>query len=56
MKKLNAVGRIALGLVALAASMVLIFDLVFGLLPSDTDTRREIRQKVSEHKIGRAHV
>jgi diguanylate cyclase (GGDEF)-like protein len=49
MKKLNAVGRIALGLVALAASMVLIFDLVFGLLPSDTDTRREIRQKVSEH-------
>lgn len=49
MKKLNAVGRIALGLVALAASMVLIFDLIFGLLPSESDTQRIVRQKVSEN-------
>lgn len=49
MKKLNAISRVALGLVSLAAALVLLFDLAFGLLPSDSENLRQMRQRVSEH-------
>ena len=49
MKRLNATGRVALGLVSLAATLVLIFDLAFGLLPNESEAMAQYRQRSSRY-------
>ncbi len=49
MRRLNIIARITLGLVSLTVALVLVCDLVFGLIPSDADALRNLRQRVSEN-------
>jgi diguanylate cyclase (GGDEF)-like protein len=46
--RLATAARISIGLVALAVSLVLMFDVLFGLLPNDIDTTRTLRQHAAE--------
>lgn len=45
---LGPVSRISLGLVSLAAFLILTLDLIFSLLPDQSDVARQIRKKSSE--------
>lgn len=45
--KLTAVPRITLGLVSLAVVLLMGFDMVLKLFPSDTDTTRNVRTRVA---------
>lgn len=46
--RLGPVARVSIGLVALAMSLFLALDFVLGLLPDDTRSLRQLRQKTSE--------
>jgi diguanylate cyclase (GGDEF)-like protein/PAS domain S-box-containing protein len=46
--KLGPVARISLGLVSLAACLLLTADLIFGLMPDQTSVARQIRKRASE--------
>jgi diguanylate cyclase (GGDEF)-like protein/PAS domain S-box-containing protein len=46
--RLSPAARIAMGLVSLTAFLLLTMDLVFGLIPSEADIQRRIRQAGSE--------
>jgi diguanylate cyclase (GGDEF)-like protein/PAS domain S-box-containing protein len=45
---LSPVTRISAGLVALLFTLVMVFDAVFGLVPSDTEMLRQVRASASE--------
>jgi diguanylate cyclase (GGDEF)-like protein/PAS domain S-box-containing protein len=45
----SPIARIALGLVSVSLSLILGFDMVFGLFPRETETARQIRQKISQN-------
>jgi diguanylate cyclase (GGDEF)-like protein/PAS domain S-box-containing protein len=45
---LGPVSRISLGLVSLAAFLILTLDLIFSLLPDQTDVARQIRKRSTE--------
>jgi diguanylate cyclase (GGDEF)-like protein/PAS domain S-box-containing protein len=46
---ISPIPRIALGLVSLSLSLILGFDMLFGLFPRETETARQIRQRVSQN-------
>lgn len=46
--RLATAARISLGLVALAASLFVMFDMLFGLLPDDADMVRKLRQHAAQ--------
>jgi diguanylate cyclase (GGDEF)-like protein/PAS domain S-box-containing protein len=46
---ISPITRITLGLVSLGLSLILGFDMVFGLFPRETETARQIRQRVSQN-------
>jgi diguanylate cyclase (GGDEF)-like protein/PAS domain S-box-containing protein len=46
---ISPIARITLGLVSLGLSLILGFDMVFGLFPRETETARQIRQRVSQN-------
>ncbi len=46
---MSPITRITLGLVSLGLSLILGFDMVFGLFPRETETARQIRQRVSQN-------
>jgi diguanylate cyclase (GGDEF)-like protein/PAS domain S-box-containing protein len=45
----SPIARITLGLVSLGLSLILGFDMVFGLFPRETENARQIRQRVSQN-------
>jgi diguanylate cyclase (GGDEF)-like protein/PAS domain S-box-containing protein len=45
----SPIARITLGLVSLGLSLILGFDMAFGLFPRETETARQIRQRVSQN-------
>ncbi len=47
--RLNAISRISLGLVSLTVALVLLGDLAFGLIPSENEITKRVRQQVSEN-------
>ncbi len=47
MKTLTAIPRITLGLVSLSLALLLAFDLLLHLFPSDTETTRELRTRTA---------
>ena len=46
--RLATAARISIGLVALAASLFVMFDVLFGWLPNDMDVTRTLRQHAAE--------
>lgn len=47
-RRVGPIGRITIGLVSLSLSILIGFDVVFGLFPRETDVARQIRQRVSQ--------
>lgn len=46
--RLGPVSRISMGLVSLAAFLLLVADLLFGLLPDEADVAKHVRKRTSE--------
>ncbi len=49
MPKLSAITRITMGLVSVFVCIVLLFDLVFKLFPSEREAEQDLRRKTAEH-------
>jgi PAS domain-containing protein len=45
---ISPIARITIGLVSLSLSLIIGFDIAFGLFPKETDTARQIRQRISQ--------
>ena len=46
--RLGPVSRISMGLISLAAFLLLVADLIFGLLPDEADVAKHVRKRTSE--------
>ena len=46
--RLGPVSRISMGLISLAAFLLLVADLIFGLLPDEADIAKHVRKRTSE--------
>ena len=47
--RLGPIARLSLGLMALLISLALLADVLFGVVPSHTDTQRRVRQRIAEN-------
>ena len=50
--RLGPVSRISMGLISLAAFLLLVADLIFGLLPDEADVAKHVRKRTSESAGG----
>ncbi len=53
---ISPIARITIGLVSLSLSLLIGFDIAFGLFPKETDTARQIRQRISQSLAVQATV